>query len=349
MKNLKRDYKKKNIFDKYRLYTIVVLFLIPSLYASDHAVGDAANFGFQLLEEPLNPKFIAMGSAGTAVGGNGFAYYNPALPYILDRTYLSFEYGQYPKADLKHLNLEVSFRIRKLFFGISLHSETIDKIFPVGPFGNLPYYNAPSSAQLTNMSLNIGFTQWDNLAFAVCLNATQDRIFDEYAYALSFSAGTIYNPIPKHLYLGLSILNVGSSTPMEGMDSLDTFGKGEYLPLNSRFGISWIDTLKGFPYTITMDIVYRNVYEKSKPFKRNIQDRFSIPVGFEVKVLPSLAIRVGKRFNFQSEILNLGIGLNSKNLAIDASFIIPKLVNDNELKWLTCITYLIDSKRKKGK
>jgi hypothetical protein len=110
--------------------------------------------------------------------------------------------------------------------------------------------------------------------------------------------------------------------------------------------VAWTDTLKDFPYTITMDVVYRNVYDRDRSFKRNIQDRFTVPFGVEVKLLPPLAIRMGKRFNHPTEAFNFGIGLNSESLLVDASFVIPKLVDDVELKWLTSITYKLETRRK---
>ena len=308
--------------------------------------GDAANTGFHLLEEPVNPRFIAMGFSGTALAGKGFASYNPALPFLVHRTYLAAEYGTHPRADLKHTQLETALQIKNLFFGLSLHNESIDNIYETNIWGWLPYYDTPFSAQFTNISLTAGYRALDNLGIALGVNGMQDRIYNEYAYAISFSAGAVMNPIPDRLYIGFSVLNVGFSTPMLGADSGSVWGDGERLPMNSRLGMAWTHSVKDMPYTVAFDIVYRNVRDRDDPFTRHIQERFSFPLGFELRPVPPLALRIGKRINFPTEILNFGIGFNLDPLQVDASFVIPRLVDDAEIKWLTGITFFLKTKKK---
>ena len=322
----------------------IAFFLFFSIQADD-ITEDAANSGFHFLEEYINPRFIAMGTAGAALSGKGFSFYNPAIPFLMKKTYLSVEYGQYPKADLKHAQLEGVLSLEKWFFGLSLHNESIDNIYETNFWGNLPFYNAPFSQQFINMSLVIGFSQWSDFAFALCINGTQDRIHDEHAYALSFSGGAVYMPLPDHLTLGLSILYLGTSTPMLGADSANSWGKGEDLPLNSRFGVSWTDKLKDIPYTAAFDIVYRNVRDRSDRFTKYAKYRFAFPLGVEVWPLPPLAVRLGKRFNRPTEVINFGVGLKLDPLSVDASFVVPKLIDDAEIKWLTSITYNLRSKK----
>ncbi len=335
---------------------IVLIFCITALslpvgVSAGDATEDAANIGFQMLEEPVNPRFIAMGFTGGALAGKGFSFYNPALPFLVGQSYLSAEYGMYPKADLKHTQLETVLSLENWFVGLSLHSESIDDIYETNVWGNPPYYDVPFSAQFTDISLAVGFTQWEDFALALSVNGLQDRIHDESAYALTFSAGAVVVPVPERLSLGLSLLNVGFSTPMLGADSGSVWGEGEKLPLNARFGAAWTDSFKDMPYTVALDVVYRNVRDRSDPFTRHIRDRFTVPLGFELWPLPPLAVRMGKRINFPTEIINFGIGFKLEQLTVDASFVIPRLVDDAELKWLTGITWYLsaDHKKRRGK
>ena len=282
----------------------MVVFFVMGIYAYD-ITQDAANTGFHFLEEPINPHFIAMGTAGTAQKGKGFSYYNPAIPFLVKRSYLAVEYGQHPKADFRHPQLEGVLFLERWFFGLSFNNASIEDIYETNFWGNLPFYDASFSQQFINMSLNVGFSQWSDFAFALCLNGTQDRIHDEYAYAFSFSAGAVYVPIPEHLTVGLSILYLGTSTPMLGDDSKGAWGKGESLPVNSRLGVAWSDSVRQMPYTVAFDIVYRNVRDKSDEFKKHISDRFTFPLGAEIWVLPPLAVRVGKRINMPTEIISV--------------------------------------------
>jgi len=324
---------------------LFIFTIISFMYASDSQFSDGAATGFHLLEEPLNSRCISMGAAGTALAGSSFSFYNPASPFLLKKSYLHLEYSQYPRADYKDFNLESALSIKNISIGLLFKTGIIKEIFPVNDFGNLPDFELPFSSQLTQISLALCYSKWESVAIGVCANGIQDRIAEESAYAITASAGILYNPIQNHLTFGLSALNMGITTPMTGKDSIDTWGKGERLPFTSRFGVNWNDTLKNIPYSIVMDIVYRDVYDRSKKFSSDIQDRFTIPAGLEICVLRSLALRMGKRFLHPVEAFNFGIGFITESIIMDASFVIPRLINDTEFKWRTAITYLIDTKK----
>jgi hypothetical protein len=134
---------------------------------------------------------------------------------------------------------------------------------------------------------------------------------------------------------------------MIGSDSKGAWGEGEDLPMNSRLGVAWSDRIREIPYTLALDVVYRNVRDKSEGFSRRIQERFTVPVGLEVQPLPPLFVRMGKRFNHPTEVINFGLGLKLSTLSFDASFVVPKLVDDSQLKWLGSITYNLKTDRDK--
>lgn len=332
------------------LCIIAGAFLMAAAGAQNAFAGDpaeaAANTGFQLLEEPVNPRVIGMGSAGTALRSGGFAYYNPALPYLINRTYLSASYGGYPRADWDRVSLEGVVSLEKWFIGVDLHTEAVTDLYRVDWTGKWPDMSHSSSWQFTNLSLDVGYSHWEDFAFALCFNYLQEHLFDYYAYALSGSAGMLYIPIPDRFFIGLSITNIRfASTPMQGKDNGSAWREGERLPLNSRFGMVWSDKIRKIPYTVALDIVYRNVRDRDLPFSRSIQDRFTAPAGIEVCPIGPLALRLGKRFNHPTEIINFGVGFKVDFLSTDVSFVIPKLVDDAELKWLANITYYLIKKR----
>ncbi len=328
----------------FKLATIVNLIVFISRLAvfADKVKEDAANTGFQLLEEPVNPRFIAMGTAGTALSGSGFSYYNPALPFLIKETYFTIEYGQYPQGDLQRGHFEVSIPVKNWFFCFSPRSESVNDIYRTYWEGKPPNLDAPTSAQLTHIALDIGYSQWENFAFALSVNGIQDRIFDYYAYALSVSAGAVYIAIPEHLIFGFSVLHLGTTTSF--LDTTMNWSEGESLPVNSRLGVSWTDMLKSISYTVSLDIVYRNVRDTENPYTRYIQNRFTVPVGLEIKPIDQLSIRMGKRINMPTEIIDFGAGLNLYPFAVDISFVIPKLMDDTEIKWLTSISCFLRRK-----
>ncbi len=287
---------------------------------------NAANVGFQLLEEPINPMLLGMGSAGTANASRGFSYYNPALPALLEKPYLSVEYGRYSAGDLQRGHFETAWPFAKWFVGASAHTEAIDDIISTDYFGRVSP-NETFSSQLTTIALDAGLVR-GHFALGLCLNGTQERIAEYRAYALSASAGVVYSPIPRKLVFGLSAFHLGMSTSM--IDTTYDWGEGARLPKTGRFGVAWTDTIKGIGYTAVADVVFRNA-----------DLRVMVPVGVEVRFLEQVAVRIGKRINHDTEILNLGAGLSLPPLSCDVSFVIPKLVEDAELKWLLAITYTL--------
>ncbi len=288
--------------------------------------------GFQLLEEPVSPRHLAMGSAGTAGNGSGFAYYNPAMPFLNTQRYLTAEYGRSP-GDLQRAHFETAIPFSSWYIAAAIHTETISDIFGTSFDGNLPEYNIPFSSQLSNVSIGLGYIKNDLLSVALSLSGIQERIEKEYAYAASISAGLAYKLIPDKFHVGLAAFHLGKATSF--LDSTMDWGEGSALPMSGRLGVSWQDTLKMIPYTFQGDIVFRNA-----------DKRVMVPVGLEVRPIQPLALRIGKRLNHDTEIFNIGCGIDISPLSADVSFVIPKLRSDTELKWLVGVTYTLKSSSK---
>lgn len=302
----------------------------------------AGDVGFHLIEEPVNPYLIAMGSAGTAMGGPGFAYYNPALPFFAEHPYLYVDYGRYPQGDLQRAYLELAFPVGEWRLGASLHTQAIDNIIRTDWLGNLLNKGESTSAQITVLAMDATFSKWERFALGGTFSVVKDRIMHYAAYALSLSVGAVYTPVPGHLSLGLSGQHLLQTSTR--MDTTRDWGEGYRLPLTARLGVAWRDTVGPFPYAVSFDIVYRNVRDTSKGFTENIAERFTVPLGVEFRPLPALGFRMGKRINHPTEIINWGVGVDFDVISINSSFVVPKLVEDTELKWLVSLTYMLRPK-----
>src|SRR5262249_9164687 len=144
-------------------------------------------------------------------------------------------------------------------------------------------------------TLGGGFRK-SNYSFGITLNGVQEKIANYTSYGLMGSAGAVFNIIPDKLYGGLAVFNFGRNSSF--LDSTRSL-QNDNLPLTFRGGLSWNDKFKTkYPYTIAVDMVYSKNYQK-----------LMVPVGVEFWVLPALALRIGKRFNFDSDLLSLGAGL----------------------------------------
>lgn len=309
----------------------VIKAAIPAIMISTSAIADMTNnvaiSDFSYIEEPTTPRNQAMGAAGTAMGGGGFSFYNPALISLLKIPYVSYEYGR-NAGDFGRGMPEFAINFPSWFTGFSFQTQSTD-FQRTDETGILT--GATGSEQASMISLAGGFTK-DNFSMGISVNGFQDRIAEYTSYGVSGSAGMIYNIIEGKLDAGISLIHgAGRSTGF--LDTTTIWHKD--FPLTGRAGVCWNDTIYKMAYTATMDVVYN----------RNF-DIITVPVGAEIWILPALAIRVGKRFNHPTDVFSAGIGLAWDNLAFDVAFTPCKFVRDNDLKWSMGIRYSLKNLKK---
>jgi len=301
---------------------ITILFLLTILPAWAAALADSRGYGFLMLEEPTTPKNIAMGSAGTALGGAGFRYYNPVTPFFAETSYVTAEFGQ-SGGGLNMGGFESALVFPEWFSAVSFHTSSVDfETRDERGFG------VEATSATTIGALGAGYIR-DNLSAGVNLNMVEDRIWVEARYtAFALSAGLGYKTLDKKLNLGAAgFYAIGWSRGYGDSASASVWQEGR-IPRFVRAGAAWIDTLKSLPYTVAADAVYTD------------EDKtFTVPVGISVSVLPVIDLRIGKRIGWESEIMSLGIGLNIDRISFDAAFVPSVLVSDYEIKWSMALTY----------
>jgi hypothetical protein len=306
----------------------------PAYGLVDTTAGKAA---FQFLEASVSPRQIAMGNAGAAMPGVGFVTYNPAQPFFSNDPSLSIGYSPLP-GDLKAVFAEGFWNQADLFFGIHLSNHSISDIIPSTIQGTNE--NAPFSSGFSLVSFAGGLKR-ERFALAIAVSGMQDRIGVSTAYGVAVSAGAAYRAIPGKLSLGLGLLNEGTTTGYT--DETSKWGDGDRMPRSARFGAAYTDTLRRIPFTAALDVVYRDVGDKLHAVK-GIAPRMTLPVGIEVWPLEYIAVRMGKRINFETEVINVGVGFRFRPLSFDMSFVIANL--DNEVKPAFGLTYTPELRNK---
>jgi hypothetical protein len=281
----------------------------------------AAKSSFQFLEESTSPRNIGMGNVGTANAGMGFCYYNPAQPYLTNDPSLTIGYSPLP-GDLTAVFADGFWNASDLFFGVHLSNHSITGIIPSTVQG--PNQSTEFSSAFSLVSFSAGLTR-PRYCLALSLSGMQDRIGVATAYGVSLSAGAAYKIIPGKFTMGLGLLNEGQATGYT--EETKDWGKGDPLPRSARLGLAYQDTLKRVPFTVACDIVYRDVGDKVRE-ARIIAPRMSLPIGIEIWPTDYVAFRLGKRFNYETEIVNVGAGLKFHQLSFDMSMIFANLTPD---------------------
>ncbi|MCL2688473.1 MAG: hypothetical protein FWE57_01325 [Chitinispirillia bacterium] len=318
---------------KQKIILSAILILICHVFAfADNERG----YGFLMLEEPVGVRNISMGSAGTALGGDGFYYYNPAVPFFSAYPHASIEFAQMPGGVNKG-GFESAFLFPQWFTAVGFYSSSVDfETRDERGFGS------KASSSTTIGAFGAGIIR-DNFAAGVSASMVQDRIWIEETYnAFTLSAGVGYKLFDNKLNLGAAGFHGFANSWRNSDDSYSSpvsVGVNDSLvPRFARAGAAWMDTVKNFPFTITTDIAYRDQCAT-----------LSVPVGAEVLILPSIALRIGKRFGWESEIFSIGLGLNIDKVSFDAAFVPSVFVDDYELKWSMGLRYNMGGKRKKDR
>jgi hypothetical protein len=124
------------------------------------------------------------------------------------------------------------------------------------------------------------------------------------------------------------------------------FGGAISLPRYVRAGAAWTDTIKAasMPFTAAADLVYSEVYK-----------RLTVPVGFELWVLPCFAARLGVPIHDQSDLVHFGVGVRVRSITCDFDYGLsqPGLIPGAsiEQKWLLALSYslpALSAAEKKG-
>jgi len=274
-----------------------------------------------------------MGSCGAAIGGNGFAYYNPATPALDRKTNLNIGYAPMP-FDFTIAHAQGTWSLDNMFFGANITNHFVDGIIPAGIEGTNPA--TPFSYDGSMASVNFGVIV-NNFGFGITLNGLEERIASSTAYGLSVSAGLTY-AINNKLNFGLSALQLGATTGYD--ETSANLGQGYALPRSGRMGLAFSDSIFHMGYAVTGDMVYRDVGVKGESLSNRI-NRVSVPVGIEFWPTSFAAIRLGKRFNFDTELFTVGAGLSLSVLTCDIAVAVAKYVDDYEARPFIDLTYTL--------
>jgi long-subunit fatty acid transport protein len=271
----------------------VVVLLMPSLVFSQAKVGTT---GVNFLELGVSARAMGMAEAFVASATDASAvYYNPAG--------LTYVYGR--QAMFTHIDMPAG--INYEFFGLAYPTESVGGVVGVGIYalntgdilrtdyyypygidqaGNEQYFSAGDLA----IGLSYGRFLTDKFSLGLTVKYIQENLETEKAVGWGADVGTCYNSGYRNFKIGMVISNFGPDMK---------FIEKEFpLPINFKFGGS-IDMLESEDHL--MMVAAEGSHPSDNLEKYNIgleywfQDRFSL--------------RVGQRFNYDSDGFTAGGGL----------------------------------------
>ncbi len=293
----------------------------------------AGSVDFGLLELPHGTRSVALGGGGSALPGPEFLELNPASFAASHESFLRGEYARrFPEeAELKNGSVSCGLAFKKYVVGLNFNTVSIGNIISSDLNGMYP--DIQNSQRFSQMILTTGFT---NGRTSLGLSATGiiDKIAANSRYAVTLNGGLTYAAIPGRLYTALSVRNIGTSTNYATAHF--DWGLMSTLPAIAALSVAYTDTISGMGFGITADAIARFIKPDSAHYDFN---RITLPVGIEFWPLPYCAVRIGKRFFTETDIVSMGVGLKSTPLSLDASLSLFHLVSSIEYEIRMGVSY----------
>jgi hypothetical protein len=324
-----------------KLFVSSLLLVIGLISAACAVNPEASMSGFQFLDFLPSPRQAAMGYAGTALGGPGLGTYNPASPALDEQAHLSLGYAPLP-SDNSLTFCEGAWPFLNMFAAASFTNQFIGGIIP-SDFVNGPNYDLAGSYNGAVLSLAFGY-KGERLGLGFAINGMQERIVSYTSYGISVSAGLTYRLVPDKLTLGVAVLQLGSTT--DGLTAPQSFGQGAPLPRSGRAGLVYSDKLFDMGFSVDGDVVYRDVGLKVSSISQ-IMNRVMVPLGAEIRPTDYISVRLGKRFNDETNVVTFGAGVKFAMLSFDMACAITSLVSDIEFDPYLALTYNLAPPAKK--
>ncbi|MFQ5606340.1 MAG: PorV/PorQ family protein [Candidatus Zixiibacteriota bacterium] len=309
------------------LGAICIHALVPSTALAQTNFSGAGSAGAQFLKIGVGARYLAMGEASVALGGDAFSlYWNPAALTEIEGDQLALAHNNWV-LDISLNYAAYAHRIEGfgvLAVGVTALSVPDDEVTTVTQQdGNGLFFNANSYA------VTLGFARelTPRFAFGGSFKYINESIFTENASGVGFDLGTMLQTGLRNLRLGMNITNLGSELRFDGPNlrvqvpsgnsindaqlTVESFG----LPLIFRVGVAYdVQLAPQQRLTLASELKHPN---------DNIQQG---GVGLEYGYNERFFLRSGYKINYDEEDLTLGAGLQTpfgkeSNLTIDYAWV----------------------------
>lgn len=303
---------------KISILIVLVLVTIGSAYGFTR-VGTAAG---QFLKIPVGARPTGMAEAFVALADDPTAlYWNPAGTAWLKKPGLTMTHTEW----FVGINHEFAGAILPLGLSgvigmnaVYLGSGRIEQTTIEQPDGTGSYF------EVTNLSLGMTYSRCltDHFSFGITGKYIQETIFHEKATAVAMDIGTLFITNFHGLRIGTCILNFGTRPKQEGRDLLVSHQISSDYPGNPAQTATLQTTDWPLPLNFKIGLATELIGGDQSFFKTKIHrltsaidwshpsdNRERIAVGLEYGLRDRIFIRLGYKFNYDTEKFTSGMGI----------------------------------------
>jgi long-subunit fatty acid transport protein len=271
----------------------LIILMLPSLVFSQAKVGTT---GLNFLELGVSARAMGMAEAFVANASDASAvYYNPAgLTYVYGREAMFTHISMPAGINYEFVSLVFPFEASGGIIGIGLYSLNAgdmlytDYFYPyaLDSAGQAQYFSAGDFA----LTLSYARFLTDKFSIGITAKFVREDLWLRSASGWAADVGTCYNSGYRNFRLGMVISNFGPDFK---------FIDQEFpLPINFKFGGS-IDVIENVEHLMTFAADGTHPSDNLEKYN----------VGLEYWFQNKFSLRVGERFNYDSDGITAGAGL----------------------------------------
>jgi len=277
---------------------IYILIILLSIYIFTFAE-TSGEYGFQMLRIASGADLAAQGGSGTFYSRSAFGFLQNAAANLITRNHVISMTQNYWIFDTKLNSMAYSNSSGKSSFSVAYRYLDYGKIENRDETGTIIGEFHPLDLSL---STSFAYRITPDHYVGININGIYEKIDTSSSIGFSFDLGYVYLTNLKNLKIAATIKHFGKTTKMNEED-ID-------LPITAEISLADDFLINQIALSTELKVV-----------KYFDDDQIKAIAGICIRPLDKLDLRFGYKFNYDTEDISLGIGINLKKIAIDYTYI----------------------------
>jgi len=277
----------------------VILMIFIMVFAVLLKAETSGEYGFQMLKISAGAALSAQGGTGAFFSNDAYGFIqNPAAGLLKRKRVISLSQN-YWIFDTVINSGAYAYSNRKRSFGFGYRYLDYGKLEDRDDTGTLLGEFHPMDLVL---STNFGYRLTPDHYAGVNVNLLYEKIDTSSSYGFTIDLGYTYLTPIKDMLISAALKHLGKTSEMD-KDVID-------LPITGELSV-----VKNF------QLVSKNFSTELKAIKHIDDDEFKAVWGINFEINRTFNLKLGYKFNYDSEDISAGFGINLKKISLDYAYI----------------------------